>query len=390
MRAARFSSFIIALVAACLSLAACGSNDSNQSPNLDPDAGSLETSDDANQNDPDSGHGQSGDETDSGNPPDPLDPNDLAQLSDCFVPANWTQSAFDEGSTYAVDLTEESISYEFAASDSFDGGFAQQLWIELYPLQTSATTTGSFDLSDEDFTYATCERCVLIAAGRSETEIKYYLAESGTLTLTEVSSQRISGTLTDVTLVEVTIDENTFATARVADGCSTHIARLDFGYAPPTLPPHIEACFIEESLAPNTFDDFILGLSTSDGNHFYQAMNLPDPSSGLPYLQLFIEVYDDGLGSFDLSGAETNCPTCMHLVIVEATMPSGEMKTYVSDSGRLVLTALSDELMEGRLEDVHLVETIIDESTSVFTPVSGGCQSQIPSLSFSSDDADPL
>ncbi|MBI5544486.1 MAG: hypothetical protein HY901_11385 [Deltaproteobacteria bacterium] len=75
----------------------------------------------------------------------------------------------------------------------------------------------------------------------------------------------------------------------------------------------------------------------------------------------------------------------MHFVIIEAQMPSGAQKTYVSASGTLVLSELSDEAMVGRIENVELVETVI--SGSQFTPVSGGCSTLIPTLEVSSRDS---
>ena len=60
------------------------------------------------------------------------------------------------------------------------------------------------------------------------------------------------------------------------------------------------------------------------------------------------------------------------------------MKTYVSASGTLSLTELSNTAMVGRLENVRLVETVI--SGSSFTPVQNGCSTLIESLEFSSYD----
>ena len=329
------------------------------------------------------------DKPDAGDDPVPPAPNELAHLSACYVPAEWGSDAFDEGSDYAVEAGVEGgeASYAFLAADSFENdSYRQELWIELYPSSATAALTGSFDLADEDFTYATCEHCVLIAAGVSASEMKYFLAESGTLELTEVTSSKISGALIDVTLVEVTIaDEATLATERVEDGCVTHIARFDFGHAPPELPEHVAACFVPESIDSQAFDDFIYELIADESREefFYLAMDVPTPGSGMPSMTLYVEVWQAGLGTFDLATSNN------HNVLIETVMPDGRGKGYVATSGELVLTALSETLMEGELRNVGFSAAEITEDS--FSLIDGdACVTQLPSLFFSSADATDL
>ena len=374
----------------CLTASACSSSSSANEENV-PDAGHSALADasghhgqDASQPDGDS-DASSGESADAGEKP--LDPETIAHLQACYVPAEWRSDAFDEGTSYSTsslgsDGSGEDAGYEFLAADAFEGGYFQQLWIELYPRSPETVLTGSFDLAAEDFSYATCERCVLIAAGISETETKYFLAESGTLELTEVTAAKIAGALIDVALVEVSIAED-LTTAPVEGGCTTHIARLDFNHAPPELPEHLAACFVPERFSSQAFGDYIYELTANEKREefFYRAMEIPAVGSGMPSMTLYIEVWRGGTGEFDLAISDD------HNVLIESVMPNGQAKGYLASSGTLNLTALSETLMEGWLEDVHLDAAEITEE-DIFRPIEGDvCSTELPSLAFSSADA---
>lgn len=372
----------------CLTALACGSGEaSNEDERLDAGFGDVADASSGNHGQdaswPD-GASDAGERADAGE--EPLDPETLAHLQACFVPAEWGRDAFDEGTTYSTSSLESDVAggdvgYEFLAADAFEGGYLQQLWIELYPRSQETALTGSFELAAEDFSYATCERCVLIAAGISETETKYFLAESGTLSLTEVTTSTISGTLTDVTLVEVSIGED-LTTARVEGGCATHIARLDFSHAPPELPGHVSACFVPERFSSQAFGDYVYELTADETREefFYRAMEIPAVGSGMPSMTLYVEVWRGGTGEFDLATSDD------HNVLIESVMPDGRERGYLATSGTLNLTALSETLMEGWLEDVHLDAAEITEDS--FRPIEGdACSTELPSLSFSSADA---
>lgn len=375
---------------ACLTAPACASESSSREG--DPSDAGQTPSADASGGD----HGQDAappdGEADAGadaGDRDPPDSDERAHLQACYVPAEWGRAAFDDGAKYTTPsiagAAGEEQGYEFLAADEFEGGYRQQLWVEIYPRSQEAALTGSFDLAAEDFTYATCERCVLIAAGISEDQTKYFLAASGTLELTRVTTSEIAGTLADVTLVEVAIDAATNETRRVENGCTTHIAHLDFGYAPPELPEHIAACFVPESISSQAFRGFIYELTANAarGEFFYRAREVPAAGSGMPSMILYVEVWQGGTGTFDLSTSED------HNVLVEAVMPDGRQRGYAAISGELVLSALSQDLMEGQLRDVHLQAAEITEDA--FSLIEGDeCATEIPSLAFSSADATSL
>ncbi len=94
------------------------------------------------------------------------------------------------------------------------------LKIELVASAGGATAAGTFTITDDD--YDICANCVLVYQG-CDADLancaKTFFAQSGTLTITTFgeSGGQFTGTLTDVTLVEVTIDGD-FKTTPVADG----------------------------------------------------------------------------------------------------------------------------------------------------------------------------
>jgi hypothetical protein len=99
--------------------------------------------------------------------------------------------------------------------------------------------TGSFDLTaTADTDYATCSRCVLVHLDPKKMG-KVYFQKSGTLVVDPTSDQlngTIKATLTDVTLIEVTIDDMTFESTTVANPSCLHLATADITYAKKPAP----------------------------------------------------------------------------------------------------------------------------------------------------------
>jgi len=303
-----------------------------------------------------------------------------SQTARCYAPASFPATAFASEASYLVDQD----GYEYQANHKVDPTYSQSISVALWPLSAGTALVGSFDLAKEPFDYSKCERCVLVTAGKSATDQKRYLASQGTLTTTAVTDKRIAGKLANVRLVEVLIDEKTLATTVVPGGCTLELPSLAFAYGPTVVDPRITKCFLPESFTPDQFRDFVYDYEANASGYFYRAIETPS-APGVPNLTLFVEVYRDGVGTFPLAGAETNCPTCYHMVFIEAQATSGAMKTYVSSAGKLVLTELSTTAMVGKLENVVLVETTINGNT--FTPVPGGCSTRIDALDFSSRNA---
>jgi hypothetical protein len=128
--------------------------------------------------------------------------------------ASFLNSVFDVAiQQQLVGSAEDFVGVQFYAGDAYDG----QL-------------TGSFELGTGiDDNYETCGRCVLVerdAGALGSAGNTRFFATSGTIDIEEESLQiegRPSLTLTDVTLVEVTIDSSTFVSTPVAGGDCYHI-----------------------------------------------------------------------------------------------------------------------------------------------------------------------
>ncbi len=100
--------------------------------------------------------------------------------------------------------------------------------------------TGTFDLSmGGDSNYSTCSRCVLLAVDPS-TPGKIFFQQSGSLEIDTGSDQLngvFTGTLTNATLIEVTIDSNNnFTSTPVPGGACVHIASATLSVAS-NVPP---------------------------------------------------------------------------------------------------------------------------------------------------------
>ncbi|MGC4120009.1 MAG: hypothetical protein QM765_36605 [Myxococcales bacterium] len=384
----------LSLLAALLALAACGGG--NPPAGLDsgtpnPADGSVAAGDtgtsspaDAGSQAGDTGTQPSGDAGTATSPDTGLDPN---QLSRCYSRASFGPSSLTSGPAYLVD----SDGYEYTVNERSDSPYEQMLSVALWPHSSSTLLKGTFNLAAEPFDYSACERCVLVIAGKSQTDQKHYLAQQGSLTVTEVSATKMAASLSNVRLAQVTIDENTLATSLVPGGCTLEIPALSFTYGGAVVDPRIAQCYLPETFASDAFSDYVYDYEANEYGWFYRAIDMPD-SAGIPNLTLFVEVHKLGTGTFSLAGAQTNCPSCYHFVIIEAQTVSGDMKTYVSSGGNLVLTEMSDTVMAGRLENVTLVETVITTDTtghSTYTPVPGGCTTTIPSLAFDSRNVSP-
>jgi hypothetical protein len=99
------------------------------------------------------------------------------------------------------------------------------------------TVTGSVDLSaGDDANYATCMTCLLALediATDGSGAAKIYFQASGTLDYGATTPPFIAGSATDVTLVEVTIDPDSFESTPVAGGACLHLATMAFDIMQP-------------------------------------------------------------------------------------------------------------------------------------------------------------
>lgn len=126
-----------------------------------------------------------------------------------------------EGSEGFVDFYAEelNVSVEYAS-----------LYLALYAdygVFSNGLKTGTFSLSGEESSDATCGACLQIYASASAEEGMFFMPTSGSLNLTSIAG-RITGSLSNVSLVEVNVDEDTGETTPVSGGCTTQIVSASF------------------------------------------------------------------------------------------------------------------------------------------------------------------
>jgi hypothetical protein len=102
------------------------------------------------------------------------------------------------------------------------------------------TTATTIPLTGDEVNYRTCGACIRVYSDIDTDNMTIagtYFATAGTLELTQVSETRLAGTLTNLTLTHVDIDDTTFETTAHADGCSTTLASLAFDIVPMQATP---------------------------------------------------------------------------------------------------------------------------------------------------------
>lgn len=114
-----------------------------------------------------------------------------------------------------------------------DGGPAA-LQFEFYAGSGLDPVTGMINLgAGSQNNYATCSACLrLITTDASGMLAKQFFQDGGTLNLTEdpFTTHKMVGTATDVSLVEVTIDSNTFQSTPVAGGVCLSLGTLTLNH----------------------------------------------------------------------------------------------------------------------------------------------------------------
>lgn len=133
-------------------------------------------------------------------------------------------------------ITSEPDSFAYyeatLAAPGLGGADLDLMGIEVYDLGL----TGSVDLGDAtNNNYISCQACVRVLEDSTDMgPARDFFQAAGTLELGATTPFYIAGTLTDVTLVEVTIAED-FTTTPVPGGACLHIASYTFDIpAPPT------------------------------------------------------------------------------------------------------------------------------------------------------------
>jgi hypothetical protein len=108
-----------------------------------------------------------------------------------------------------------------------------QLW-EGLGVFAGGIAAGTYDLAGDDTDFYLCGACVLVAGDFDQVSMdieQYLFAASGTLVLEEVSTmagEMIRGSIADVELREVTLDDAAMAQTDVPGGCATSIEAASF------------------------------------------------------------------------------------------------------------------------------------------------------------------
>ncbi len=133
-----------------------------------------------------------------------------------------------------------SVVYNFALAEQLGSSLADLLDLQFYTgTSFDGDLTGTFDLGDGiDENFSTCARCVLVERDATTVgdpgNVRFY-AQSGTLTVDDASLQmegRPIANLHDVTLVEVSIDVDSYVSTPVANGRCLHIDDFSFQLPP--------------------------------------------------------------------------------------------------------------------------------------------------------------
>lgn len=175
----------------------------------------------------DADEGSSGSGNGSGSGDDPtMPPPDAARF--CTTLVSYPPPGAGRAVDYAATTDAPHVIYFNTALDQ--NPLRDYLVISLYAGYGVFTggdiRTGAFSLSGAETRASTCGACVMIATDAQQSSVtEWYVAQSGTLTLTSVNvaSGQFAGTLSNVTFYHFTIDGSGAATDYIADQCTTVI-----------------------------------------------------------------------------------------------------------------------------------------------------------------------
>lgn len=104
------------------------------------------------------------------------------------------------------------------------GGGSSLLYALFYHTETRTSLVGTWDLAaGDEANYATCATCFVgVALDADGNPLKYYYQSGGSINVTtdpvDTATNRLQAMVTDLAMVEVTIDSNTFTSTPVANG----------------------------------------------------------------------------------------------------------------------------------------------------------------------------
>ncbi len=208
---------VAAVLVGCGSAGNNGGQDAGTQISM-PDAGTqlpVDAGNNNNNNTPDAGELDAG-QMDAGQPDAGSEPTCLVDTAD-FGALNTLEGQ--------IEADENGIIFETVLTDDVDMVSLQ--FFNGYGAFTNGVVPGVYTLSGADLNYETCGACVLMYANADSEDGQVYMATGGTLTLTSVEG-RFTGSLSDFTFEHVTVNENTFHSTPVGDGCVSKIGSASF------------------------------------------------------------------------------------------------------------------------------------------------------------------
>lgn len=146
----------------------------------------------------------------------------------CIIP-----STFGPLSTLPGQLFRANGGSSWRAELPLEAPATATLAIELVPgfppFEEGVTTVSNHVLTGPDLNYGTCGLCLrlLTYPNGEEESLRHYYVTGGTITVSEVEGG-MTGTASNLTFEEVTLNETTFYTTPVPDGCETSITSVSF------------------------------------------------------------------------------------------------------------------------------------------------------------------
>lgn len=151
--------------------------------------------------------------------------------------------------------------------------------IELYDGWGAFATTplgiGTFTLTADDASYATCGACLVFDGDvdlTAKTRAGIWLASAGTLTITSLQPH-LKGSISNVSLRQVDVAPMTLATTDNASGCTSAVSSLAFDIA---VTPDDQVSMVNAGTAPGLARAF---TSRADQKRTPSASPLPDGRS---------------------------------------------------------------------------------------------------------------
>jgi hypothetical protein len=222
---------------------------------------------------------------------------------------------------------------------------------------------------------------------------RQFFADSGTLQIAS-SSQALSGVieadLTDVRLIEVTIDDLTYESTPVEGGGCIHVAASHIGIDPNVPPdgaggasgaggeggasgeggaagaPEVPTGCIEVAVGGS----WVTSLDTNYAAYLtYLSPNLGSPSADVLDLEFW---GSNELGSFELGhGIDATFSTCEHCFVINVADGTYYGRNFFGVDGTLDVNAGSVPL-SGILDASATNVTFIEVEDNLVTPVTGG------------------